>query len=86
MAAFDLLVQNASEVLCVQGEPRQPAEQALTPIPRGVVGVVNGCISYLGAAKELPPDAVGPQTEVIDAQGGFVGPGFGLVELDLILG
>src|SRR5215471_7921152 len=76
MAAFDLLVQNASEVLCVQGDPGQPAEQALTPIARGAVGVVNGCISYLGMSKELPPDAVGPRTEVIDAQGGFVGPGF----------
>ncbi len=76
MAAFDLLIQNASEVLSVQGEPGQPAEQALTPISRGAVGVVNACISYLGGARDVPPDAVGPRTQVIDALGGFVGPGF----------
>src|SRR3989442_8982547 len=76
MAAFDLLIQNASEILGLQGEPRKDAERALTPIPGGALGVANGRIAYLGSARDLPLDAVGPRTEVIDAQGGFVGPGF----------
>lgn len=76
MASFDLLIQNASEILSVQGEPGDPADRALTPIPRGALGISNGRIAYLGAAADLPPDAVGPRTQVIDALGGFVGPGF----------
>jgi imidazolonepropionase len=76
MASFDLLIQNASEVLSVRGEPGDPADRALTPIPRGVLGVSNGRIAYLGTAADLPAEAVGPRTQVIDALGGFVGPGF----------
>ncbi len=76
MASFDLLIHNTSEILSVQGEPGQPAEQVLTPIPRGALGVSNTQIAYLGPAADLPPDGVGPRTQVIDALGGFVGPGF----------
>jgi imidazolonepropionase len=76
MPPFDLIVRNTSEVLTVQGNPREPAEQALTPIPRGAVGVVAGAVAFLGPESELPPDALGPDTTVLDAAGGFVGPGF----------
>jgi len=76
MGSFDLLIHNASEILSVQGELGDPADQALTPIPRGALGVSNAQIAYLGPAADLPPDAVGPRTQVIDALGGFVGPGF----------
>jgi imidazolonepropionase len=76
MPAFDLLIQNSSEILCLQGEPGESAEQALTPIPGGALGVANGRVAYLGPASGVPSDAVGPRTQVIDALGGFVGPGF----------
>ncbi len=76
MPAFDLIVRNTSEVLTVQGSPQEPAEQALRPIPRGAVGVVKGQVAFLGPESELPLDALGPDTTVLDAAGGFVGPGF----------
>jgi imidazolonepropionase len=76
MPAYDLLIRNTSEVLCVRGEQGQPAEQSLTPIQRGAVGVTAGRVSFLGPESSLPPDAVGPRTEVIDGLGGFIGPGF----------
>jgi imidazolonepropionase len=76
MPAFDLLIHNTSEILCLQGEPNDPAEHALTPIPSGALGAANGRIVYLGPSKSIPRDAVGPRTQVIDALGGFAGPGF----------
>jgi imidazolonepropionase len=33
-------------------------------------------VAYLEPESSLPAEAVGPRTEVIDAEGGFVGPGF----------
>lgn len=76
MPPFDLIVRNASEVLTVQGSPAEPAERALTPIPNGAVGAVAGRVVFLGPEAELPPDALGPDTTLLDAAGGFVGPGF----------
>jgi imidazolonepropionase len=76
MEPLELLVRNTSEVLTVEGSHRQPAEQALTPHPRACVGVRGGRVAWVGPEAELPPGAVGPQTEVLDAQGRMVGPGF----------
>src|SRR5262249_32337664 len=76
MPAFDLLIHNTSEVLCVSGELGHAAEQALSPIRARAGGVANGRIAYLGPASAVPKDAVGPSTQAIDALGGFVGPGF----------
>jgi len=73
--AFERLIRNTSEVLTISGAPPD-AEQALAPIPRGLVGISGGRIAFLGPEAQLPPDAVGPTTQVIDARGGFVGPGF----------
>jgi len=76
MAPLELLVRGTSEVLTVEGTHREPAEQALTPRPRACVGVREGRIAYVGPEEGLPPGAMGPHTEVLDAQGGLVGPGF----------
>ena len=76
MNGFDLLIRNTSEVLTVQGGPRERAEEALRAIPRGAVGVRGGKIAFLGAESSLPEGAAGPKTEIVDAEGGFVGPGF----------
>ncbi|HVG57123.1 MAG TPA: amidohydrolase family protein, partial [Hyalangium sp.] len=76
MEPLELLVRNTSEVLTVEGTHRQPAEQALTPHPRACVGVRGGRVAWVGPEAELPLGAVGPHTEVLDAQGRMVGPGF----------
>lgn len=76
MPRFDILIRNASEVLTVQGDFRQPADQALAPIPKGAVGISGGKVAFLGPEAELPEDAASPGTELIDAGGGFVGPSF----------
>ncbi|MHB8874862.1 MAG: imidazolonepropionase [Myxococcaceae bacterium] len=76
MPPFDVVIRGASEVLTVTGTPGEPAERALAPISRGAIGIVEEKIAWLGPEAELPADAVGPATEVIEAGGGFVGPGF----------
>src|SRR5215468_5313111 len=76
MAALDLLIRNSSEVLTVSGELGAPDEALLAPQAQAVVGVENGRIAYLGPEDQLPAGWRGPGTEVLDAQGGFVGPGF----------
>jgi imidazolonepropionase len=76
MKPFELLIRNTSEVLCVTGAPSAAAESALAPIARGAVGIASGQIEYLGPEASLPAGAVSSTTEVIDALGGFVGPGF----------
>lgn len=65
---FDLLIRNTSEVVTCTGSGTP--EETLAPIKRGVVGITDGKISFLGA------DAPGPAKYEIDARGGFVGPGF----------
>jgi imidazolonepropionase len=76
MAPFDVVIRGASEVLTVSGTAAGPAEGALGAIPHGAVGIIEDKIAWLGPEAQLPADAVGPATEVIEAGGGFVGPGF----------
>ncbi len=76
MELLELLIRNTSEVLTVEGTHREPAEQALTPRPRACVGVRGGRIAWVGPEEALPPGAMGPATQVLDAEGGLVGPGF----------
>jgi imidazolonepropionase len=40
------------------------------------VGVRKGTVAFVGPVDELPRGAVTKKTEVVDAKGGFVGPGF----------
>src|ERR1700737_9314 len=76
MPPFDLLIRNTSEVLRVVGTLSEGTEKALSAVPRGALGVASGRVAYLEPESSLPAEAVGPSTEVIDAEGGFVGPGF----------
>ncbi len=76
MAPFDVVIRGTSEVLTLSGRPDEPAESALAPIPNGAIGIVEGKIAWLGPEAALPQDGVGPATEIIEAGGGFVGPGF----------
>src|SRR4051812_27943965 len=76
MEPLDLIIRNTSEVLTVEGSHREPAEQALTPRPRACVGVRAGRVAWVGPESALPTGAVGPSTEVLDAEGRMVGPGF----------
>lgn len=76
MEPLELLVRNTSEVLTVEGSHREPAEQALTPRPRACVGVRGGRVAWVGPESELPSSAVTQRTEILDAEGCMVGPGF----------
>jgi len=73
---YDVVIRGTSEVLRVSGSPRDPAEVALAPLPGAALAIAQERIAYLGPERDLPPDAVGPSTRVIDAGGGFAGPGF----------
>ncbi len=65
---FDLLIRNTSEVVTCTGAGTP--EETLAPIKRGVVGITDGKIAFLGTE---PPTAAKYE---LDARGGFVGPGF----------
>jgi imidazolonepropionase len=71
---FDLLIHHAAEVVTCDGPLHKDATLTLAPIANGSVGIVGGRIAWLGV--EVPPDCVGPNTVLLDARGGFVGPGF----------
>jgi len=73
---MELVVRNTSEVLTCDGPLEGPAEDTLGRVARGAVGVTGGRVVFLGAESELPEGAITSQTTVIDARGGFVGPGF----------
>ena len=76
-APFDVIVQNTSEVLTLDGDGDSSGavEKALRPIPRGAVGLRAGRIAFLGPEAQLPRGAVGSETRIVDAVGGFVSPG-----------
>lgn len=70
---MELVVRNVSELVTCDGPQGGSAEQALDRRPQSCVGVSRGQIVYLGPEAGLE---IGASTRVIDAQGGFVGPGF----------
>ncbi len=76
MPALELLVRNTSEVLTLEGTHREPAEQALTPSAGACLGVFGGTGALVGSPDTRPAAAVDAGTRVLDAAGGFVGPGF----------
>lgn len=71
---FDLVVRGASQVLTCAGSDERP-EALLGAIAAGAVGVRAGTIAFLGPVADLPSTAIGPGTRVLEARGGFVGPG-----------
>ena len=76
MGPLEVLIRNTSEVVTCDGDLRGQAEQALAPIARGAVGMVGERIVWLGPERELPAGSVTGATRVLDAKGGFAGPGF----------
>jgi imidazolonepropionase len=76
MQPLDLLVHHTSEVVTCDGPLQGPAEATLAPIRAGAVGVRDGRVVWVGPETELPAGARGPNTRLLDAEGGFVGPGF----------
>ena len=76
MPVLDLVIRNTSEVLTVQGKLGTTGDALLTPLPQGVIGIAKDRIVYLGSESELPAGSLVQATQVVDAQGGFVGPGF----------
>jgi imidazolonepropionase len=73
---FDLLIHNTSQILTCTGDPRGNAEAALARVPQGAVGVTAGKVAWVGPELLVPARAVTPETQLMDAQQGFVGPGF----------
>ncbi len=76
MGPLEVLIRNTSEVVTCDGDLRGKAEKALAPIAHGAVGMVGGRIAWLGPEHELPAGLVTEATQVLDAEGGFAGPGF----------
>lgn len=75
MDPFDLVIRNTSEVVTCDGPVGPDALATLAAIERGAVGISGGRIAWLGPEADLPKEAQGPETEVLDARGSFVGPG-----------
>ncbi|MBL8921857.1 MAG: imidazolonepropionase [Myxococcaceae bacterium] len=70
---MDLVIRNASEIVTCDGPLGGPAEATLA-VRRGVcVGVKSGRVAFIGPEREAPACA---DARIIDALGGFVGPGF----------
>jgi imidazolonepropionase len=70
---MDLVIRNASEVVTCDGPLEGPAEATLAIRPGACVGVKDGRVAFIGPERDLPPSS---GAQVIDARGGFVGPGF----------
>lgn len=73
---LSLLVRGASAVLTGDGPEGADAGLTLGALPDAVVGVRGATVAYIGPESELPPAAVARSTEVLDAKGGLVAPGF----------
>lgn len=69
---MDLVIRNASEVVTCDGPLEARPEETLGRRSNTVIGVKGGKIAFLGPESSLPPS----NAQVIDARGGFVGPGF----------
>jgi imidazolonepropionase len=75
-APFQLLVRNSRAVLTADGPDGGSAEAMLGAIPGGAVGVRDGRVAWVGPEAALPPGSTDGQTELLDAGGGLVVPGF----------
>jgi imidazolonepropionase len=73
---FQLLVRNSRAVLTADGPEGGSAEAMLGAIPGGAVGIRDGRVAWLGPEAQLPPGTTDGQTELLDADGGLVVPGF----------
>lgn len=73
---FDLLVRNARTLFTADGPDGGPAEQLLSPIPRGAVGIQDAHVAWIGAEGDVPRESVTASTRIVDAGDGLVTPGF----------
>jgi imidazolonepropionase len=73
---FTLLVRGASAVLTADGPDSGDAGLTLGALAGAAVGVRGSEVVWLGPEAALPAGALTPATEVVDAQGGLVVPGF----------
>jgi imidazolonepropionase len=74
----ELAVWNAAQLVTVGGPPRPrrgPELQNLGIVPWGMLLVRNGRIQAAGAREQIEP-LLGPETELVDAGGRIVLPGF----------
>jgi cytosine/adenosine deaminase-related metal-dependent hydrolase len=62
------LIRNATLLVTMDAERRE--------IPDGALLIEEGAITWVGTTADLPPDAVGAGSHVIDARGKIVLPGF----------
>jgi imidazolonepropionase len=76
LTPFDRIIRNASEVVTCTGPHPGPALAAIDRRPDAVVGIKDGRIAYVGPESALPLAGLSTRTETVDADGGFVGPGF----------
>ncbi len=86
MDPFDLVIRNTSEVATCDGPLGPDAIATIAAIPKGAVAISGGRIAWVGPEAELPKEAMGPETEALDARGSFVGPGFIDCHTHLIFG
>ena len=73
---FDLLVRNARTLFTADGPDGGPAEQLLSPIPRGALGIQDAHVAWIGAEGDVPRESVTASTRIVDAGDGLVTPGF----------
>src|SRR5277367_6828105 len=73
---FSLLVRGASAVLTADGPEGADSGLTLGALPDAVVGVRGTTVAWIGPESALSSGAVGRATEVLDAKGGLVTPGF----------
>jgi imidazolonepropionase len=73
---FTLLVRGASAVLTADGPQGTDAGLLLGALPGAAVGVRGGEVAWIGPETALAEGAVTTTTEVLDAEGGLVVPGF----------
>src|SRR5258708_27326906 len=73
-----VVIRNAAELVCVsraaERAKRGPAMRDPAIVPDGAVVLSDGQIDWVGSTRDLPP--LPPTTEVIDATGKTVLPGF----------
>jgi imidazolonepropionase len=73
---FTLLIRGASAVLTVDGPEESAAGLMLGAHPAAAVGIRGTEVAWIGPESALPQGALTPSTEVLDAAGGLVAPGF----------
>jgi len=86
MDHFDLVVRNTSEVATCDGPLGPDALATIATIPKGAIGISGGKIAWLGPEADLPKEAIGPETEELDARGSFAGPGLVDCHTHLVFG